>query len=98
MKKESAYIKNGTISRENIDFYAAYGYLVAPALLSAEETTELKKETAAIFRGDNGNVDGLLNVEENETDADVLKKYVAIHFPHKISPLIRSYLFHQKII
>jgi len=98
MNKEHAYIKNGTISRENTDFYAAYGYLVAPDILSADETTELKKETATIFRGENGNVDGLLTVEINETDADVLKKYVAIHFPHKISPVICSYLFHQKII
>jgi len=98
MNNEHAYVKNGTFTSENINFYAAYGYLVAPDLLSANETAELKKETAAIFRGDSGNVDGLLTVEENETDAEVLQKYVAIHFPHKISPVIRSYLFHQKII
>ena len=98
MNSEYAYLNDGIITRENINFYATYGYLVAPRLLSADETGELKKETAAIFRGENGNVDGLLPVEENETDADVLKKYVAIHFPHKISPLIFAYLFHQKII
>jgi phytanoyl-CoA hydroxylase len=43
-------------------------------------------------------VEGMLPVETNESDADVLKKYVAIHFPHKISPVINNYLSHQKIV
>ena len=98
MNKEHAYIRNGSISKDNIAFYAAYGYLVATGLLSCDETSELKKETAAIFRGERGYVDGMIPVEKNESDADVLKKYVAIHFPHKISPMIRTYLFHQKIV
>lgn len=34
----------------------------------------------------------------NETDDDVLKKYVAIHFPHKISKTIHDFLFHPKIV
>ncbi len=33
-----------------------------------------------------------------EPDADVLKKYVAIHFPHKISPLIHDYLAHPALV
>ncbi|UKJ07958.1 phytanoyl-CoA dioxygenase family protein [Solitalea lacus] len=98
MNREHSYIKNGSISKENIAFYAEYGYLVASDLLSPFETEELKKETAAIFRGNRGDVDGLLPVDEHEMDAEVLKKYVAIHFPHKISPVIYKYLFHQKII
>lgn len=98
MNKEHAYVKDGCISKENIAFYAQYGYLVAPGLLSASEIGDLKKETAAIFRGERGYVDGLLPVEENESDSEVLKKYVAIHFPHKISPLVFDSLSHQKIV
>lgn len=97
MNKENAYIKNGSISKENIAFYEEYGYLVAPDLLSIHETDELKNETAAIFRGERGEVDGLIPVKEDENDADILKKYVAIHFPHKISKVIYNYLFHKKI-
>ena len=52
MIKENAYIKNGSISPENILFYKEFGYLVAPALLSIAEVDELKKETTAIFRGE----------------------------------------------
>jgi len=98
MIKEDAYIKNGNIGPENILFYNDFGYLVAPAMVSIAEIDELKKETAAIFRGERGKVEGMLPVETYESDADVLKKYVAIHFPHKISPLIHRYLSHQKIV
>ncbi|TAN11698.1 MAG: phytanoyl-CoA dioxygenase family protein [Chitinophagaceae bacterium] len=98
MTKKDAYIKNGSISHENINFYNGYGYLIAPELLSVSEIDELKNETAAIFRGERGKVEGLLTVEANESDEDVLKKYVAIHFPHKISPVIHNYLSHPKIV
>ena len=98
MIKEDAYIRNGSISYENINFYKEFGYLVAPALLSISEIDELKKETTSIFRGERGKVEGILPVEANESDEGVLKKYVAIHFPHKISPVIRNYLSHQKIV
>jgi ectoine hydroxylase-related dioxygenase (phytanoyl-CoA dioxygenase family) len=97
MNKEHAYIK-GSIDDENIAFYKEYGYLIAPAMLSHDEINELKKETAAIFRGERGYVDGMLPVEANEPDSEVLKKYVAIHFPHKISKLIHAFLFHKKIV
>lgn len=98
MNKEHAYIDNGCISDDNVAFYKQYGYLIAPDLLSASEITELKKETAAIFRGERGNVEGMLPVDANDSDAEILKRYVAIHFPHKISPVIRRYLSHQKIV
>jgi phytanoyl-CoA hydroxylase len=98
MIKENAQIKNGRISPENIQFYKEFGYLIAPSILSLSEIDELKKETAAIFRGERGHVEGMLTVEANESDEDVLKKYVAIHFPHKISSVMYSYLSHQKIV
>jgi len=98
MNKEHAYIKNGTITRENIDFYATYGYLVAPELLLPNELYSLKKDTVKIFRGEYGAMEGLIPVTANETDADVLKKYVAIHFPHKISPVIKEFLAQDKIV
>lgn len=98
MNNEHSYIKVEGINQENITFYKEFGYLIAPGLLSADEIAELKKETAAIFRGKRGYVDGMLPVEENESDSEVLKKYVAIHFPHKISKLIYDTLFHKKIV
>lgn len=98
MNKEHAYIQKGSISQDNIAFYAKYGYLIAPSLLSTTEISELKNETAAIFRGERGYVDGMLEVNKDEDDAEVLKKYVAIHFPHKISKLVHETLFHPKVV
>jgi phytanoyl-CoA hydroxylase len=98
MKNNHASINNGIISNDNIAFYKQYGYLVAEDLLSATEIEELKNETAAIFRGKRGDVEGLLPVTGSESDADILRKYVAIHFPHKISLVIHQYLSHQKIV
>lgn len=98
MNSEHAYVHNGELSPENNLFYKQYGYLIAENLLSAPEITALRQETAAIFKGERGTVPGLLEVDRNESDADVMKKYVAIHFPHKISQLIKSCLSHQKIV
>lgn len=98
MDSSYAYINNGRITEYNVSFYAAYGYLIAPGLVSKEEIDALKKETAAIFRGACGYVDGMLPVSVDEPDSEVLKKYVAIHFPHKISKVIYDFLFNKKIV
>lgn len=44
MIKENAYIRNGSISPENIFFYKEFGYLIAFSLLSISEIDELKKK------------------------------------------------------
>ncbi|WP_276504725.1 phytanoyl-CoA dioxygenase family protein [Terrimonas pollutisoli] len=98
MNNKHSIINSKGISKENIAFYAEYGFLVAPALLSKKEIDELKKETIAIFRGERGFVKGMLGVKKNGSDANVLKKYVAIHFAHKISQTIHQYLSHPKVI
>lgn len=98
MTNKDAFINNGTISIDNIKFYSENGYLIAPALLSSAEITQLKDETVAIFRGNRGQVEGILEVDPNEPDKEVLKRYVAIHFPHKLSNVIYHYLFHSKIV
>lgn len=85
------------VSGENIAFYREQGYLVAPGLFADEEIAALKKETVEIFRGNRGHVEGMLDVE-GLPDEEVLKKYVAIHFPHKISPMIRAYLSHPTVV
>lgn len=98
MIKEHAFVNQKGLTQENISFYQTYGYLIAPELLIADEVEELKDETAAIFRGDRGQVEGLLPADKSKSNAEVMKQYVAIHFPHKISPLIKEYLFHEKIV
>lgn len=86
------------ITHEQISFYQQHGYLIIPNLLSPTEIAELKKETAAIFKGDRGHIEGMVPVDDGEPDDEILRKYVAIHFPHKISKVIYKYLFHDGIV
>ncbi|WP_214071865.1 phytanoyl-CoA dioxygenase family protein [Mucilaginibacter sp. dw_454] len=97
MNPDNAYIRQHLTAANRL-FYEEQGYLVAEELLPAEAITSLKKEAAAIFKGGRGQVEGLLPVAENMPDAEVLKQYVAIHFPHKLSPLIRDFLFKEAIV
>ncbi|CAL1517918.1 phytanoyl-CoA dioxygenase family protein [Chitinophaga sp. MM2321] len=98
MKNPSQFVINGNLSSENTQFYKEYGYLIAQGLVSPDEIDKLRRDTVKIFRGEYGVMEGLMPVAADETDADVLKKYVAIHFPHKISPVIKDFLTQGKIV
>lgn len=95
---ENSKVKKSGISQDNVSFYNDLGYLVAEDLLTKEDIDLLKQETAQIFRGNRGKINGLAQVEPSHSDEDILKKYVAIHFPHKISPVIKDFLSHKKVV
>lgn len=98
MFSQKAYAQPRVVSQENIDHYRSDGFLIVPDLMTPEEILELRRETISIFRGKRGPVPGLVEVPQDEPDENVLKRYVAIHFPHKISPIIRALLSHPHII
>jgi phytanoyl-CoA hydroxylase len=80
------------------NFYRKNGYLVVPNLFTAMEIGEFKAETARIFRGECGPIEGLLNVTPQMTDAEVLRRYLAVHFPHKLSEAIERSLTHPGVV
>jgi ectoine hydroxylase-related dioxygenase (phytanoyl-CoA dioxygenase family) len=75
------------------DFYREQGYFVITSAFSSAEIEALTAEATAICRGERGEVKGGTKAAPNESDADVLRRYLCIHFPHKLSPLIRRTLF-----
>ena len=95
--EEHAYITEGKLSRENRDYYKQQGFLVAGQLFDAEETEAIYNEAIEIFKGNRGDIPGIHPVDSHASDREVLKQYTAIHFPHKISGLIRECLAHRKI-
>jgi len=97
MNTADAYIYD-TLTPANTAFYKNYGYLVAPKLLGAATIDRLRKETVAIFRGDRGPIEGLLPASANGSDEEVLKQYVAMHFPHKLSVAIHDALSDPDIV
>ncbi len=77
--------------------YQRDGYLLVPDVLTAAEVQELLAETAEIARGYRTPVRGLLPIEPDASDDEALGRYLAIHFPHKTSELIRRrYLAHPR--
>lgn len=94
----ASHVSAHGLTDANTAFYQEQGYLVAPDLFSAEEIAELKSETAKIFKGERGRIEGLIETSPDASDEDVLKKYVAIHFPHKLSKVIESYLSHPAVV
>ena len=78
-------------------FYAENGYYVLPDALSAAEVEELRGETTAICEGERGDVDGFEPSMPGESEDDVLRRYLCVHFPHKISEIMLDYLGHSQI-
>ena len=94
---KNAIINNGRITAKNVSFYHENGFLIAENLFSQDEIDEIKNEAVEIFKGNRGKIDGLLEVDDRCSDFEVLKNYIAIHFPHKISEKITEYVVHKKV-
>ncbi|MFE7213490.1 phytanoyl-CoA dioxygenase family protein [Streptomyces sp. NPDC057611] len=68
--------------------YAREGYAVVHGLLDDAALEAARTEASAICRGQRGAFDGIADSAGNEQDLDVLRRYLCIHFPHKISPFL----------
>jgi ectoine hydroxylase-related dioxygenase (phytanoyl-CoA dioxygenase family) len=83
---------------DDATFYHEAGYLIVKDALSPAEVDELRREATRVCRGDLGDVRGLLPTEPDEPDDDVLRRYLCIHFPHKLSDVMLSCLAHPAIV
>ncbi len=73
------------LTEEAQDFFKEQGFLVIEDALSTSEIDALNDEAAAICRGDRGALKGVTPVAAEETDIEVMRRYLCIHFPHKLS-------------
>jgi ectoine hydroxylase-related dioxygenase (phytanoyl-CoA dioxygenase family) len=89
-----ATTKNGSLR----DFYEENGYLVVPDALSERELDELRDEALAVCRGERGDIEGVIPSAADESVEETLRKYLCIHFPHKISAVMRKYLSTPKMV
>ncbi len=85
------------VTPAHVAFYEQNGFLIAKDLFSAEEVQEIKDETLQLFRGERGLIEGLQEAAPGESEMDTLLKYLCIHFPHKLSPIIFKYLGHAEV-
>lgn len=68
--------------------YATNGCAVVPGLLTPSEVDGLRAEALRICRGELGAVDGLTPPEPGDTDDILIRRYLCIHFPHKLSTVM----------
>ena len=78
-------------------FFGEQGFCVLESALDVAEIAELRQEALAICRGERGELPGIEPALASESDDDVLKKYLCIHFPHKISQKMKGYISHPMI-
>jgi hypothetical protein len=76
--------------------YQRDGYTICIGLVDAVTVQALRDEVVAIACGQRGIIDGGVQLET--TDEAALKNILAIHFPHKISSLMREMLSHPAIV
>ena len=79
-------------------FYDENGFFVVEGACSPAEIEALNNETVKICRGERGKFDGHIETSDGETDDEVIGKYLCIHFPHKISPLMTEQIGHEAIV
>ncbi|MBT4499592.1 MAG: phytanoyl-CoA dioxygenase family protein [Gemmatimonadetes bacterium] len=75
------------LSREQIESYGENGYLVVPGLASSEDVEELRRDTLRICRGVYPH-EKLQPMDGSLSDDEVLRNFLCIHHPHKVSPVI----------
>ncbi len=71
--------------------YADLGYVVVPDVLDASALAAVRAEAAAVCSGERGDIDGA-------RPGAPIESYLCIHFPHKISPLLRDVARHPAIV
>lgn len=71
---------------EAVGAYQESGYLVLRDLLPPEDVEKLRRETLRLCRGELGELGGRYAPPSvGETDAQVLRRFLCIHMPHKVS-------------
>jgi phytanoyl-CoA hydroxylase len=82
---------------ELVSRYRRDGYLVLPDALRSDEVRALREEAGRICRGERGAVDGA-QPGADEPDELIVRRYLCIHFPHKLSELMRGMLAHPVVV
>lgn len=88
----------GKIGPDTVKFYQENGFLVLEDALDSDEVEELNRATIEICRGDSGEVNGVTPAALGESDEDVLKRYLCIHFPHRINQAMNKFIAHKGVV
>jgi hypothetical protein len=82
---------------ESIADFDIHGYVVLRDALSSAELETLRGDGVRLCRGDYGDIKGVTPADPAEPDDDVMRRYLCIHHPHKLSDIMLQAL-HQRAI
>ena len=74
------------------------GYAILPGALTPDEVAEINAEAVRLCRGDLGEIGRAPTVASTDSDADVLRQFLCIHHPHKLSEVVARSLAHRRIV
>ena len=84
---------------EIAEAYDRDGYIVVRNVFSESEVERLREETVEICNGKRGDIMGSDMVADGADDAEeAMRRVLAIHFPHKVSDLMKSTLTKPAIV
>jgi ectoine hydroxylase-related dioxygenase (phytanoyl-CoA dioxygenase family) len=86
------------LTAQQVSAFHEDGFLIVKDALTPAEVEILRAETTTICRGNRGEIRGIMPSETDETDEAVLRRYLCIHFPHKISETMHHFLAHPVIV
>ena len=85
------------LTRDQVNQYVDQGYLVVEDLINPSEIAALKADILKLARG--GYPCPKLEALPADIDDDqALREILCIHHPHRVSPVIRSFCEHPKIV
>ncbi|MDX2109830.1 MAG: phytanoyl-CoA dioxygenase family protein [Verrucomicrobiota bacterium] len=98
------YYTADQVNEASAAFFKENGYLVITDALSDAEVDELNGEAVKICRGIHGKSAGTAALlpqfgeATDMSDDEVIRHYLCIHFPHKVSEIMRRYLAHKNLV
>lgn len=84
--------------QDKAEFFRKNGFAVLEQAFTMQEVEALRRDAAKICRGDYGMVRGLSPAQPGESDDDMLRRHLCIHFPHKLSPVMAQVIAHPATV
>jgi phytanoyl-CoA hydroxylase len=94
----SPAVLHGAVSDALIEQVRVDGYAVLRDALSAAEIAEINAEAVRLCRGERGEIRHGSVAAADEPDADVLRRYLCVHHPHKLSSVVADALAHPRVV
>ncbi len=91
----------GAAGPDLVASFRTHGFVVLDAALSGIEVAAVNDEAVRLCRGELGEVAGVDRTGPDQApagDEDVLRRFLCIHQPHKVSPVVASMLGQPRIV